>query len=95
MIKRIQKIIVSYTTAASGVSVTTTYFTNGDTDATGTLSSTWVTAAKGGIKNIDATAIGGVSSLRLKFSATGCYKINDITVIYRTRIKPPATSVSA
>ena len=95
--KKIQKIIVSYTTAATGVAVTTTYFTNGDTDATGNLGTgdTWATAAKGGIKNIDATAIGAVSSLRLKFSATGCYKINDITVVYRTRVKPPATSVSA
>jgi len=92
--KKIKKIIVSYTTAASGVSVTTTYFTNGDTDATGTLSSTWATAAKGGIVNIDASAIGAVSSLRLKFSATGCYKINDITIVYRTRIKPPATAVN-
>ena len=95
--KKIQKIIVSYTTAASGVAVTTTYFTNGDTDATGNLGTgdTWATAANGGIKNIDATSIGAVSSLRLKFSATGCYKINDITVVYRTRIKPPATSVSS
>lgn len=92
--KKIKKIIVSYTTAASGVSVTTTYFTNGDTDATGVLSSTWATAAKGGIVNIDASAIGAVSSLRLKFSATGCYKINDITIVYRTRIKPPATAVN-
>ena len=92
--KKIKKIIVSYTTAASGVSVTTTYFTNGDTDATGTLSSTWATASKGGIVNIDASAIGAVSSLRLQFSATGCYKINDITIVYRTRIKPPATAVN-
>ena len=92
--KKIKKIIVSYTTAASGVSVTTTYFTNGDTDATGVLSSTWATASKGGIVNIDASAIGAVSSLRLQFSATGCYKINDITIVYRTRIKPPATAVN-
>ena len=81
--------------ATAGVAVTTTYFTNGDTDATGSLSSTWATAAQNGIININASAIGAVSSLRLKFSATGCYKINDITVVYRTRMKPPATSVSA
>jgi len=95
--KKIKKIIVSYSTAASGVYVTTTYFTNGDTDATGNLgtSDEWGTAAKGGIKNIDASAIGAVSSLRLKFSATGCYKINDITVVYRTRMKPPATSANS
>ena len=94
--KKIKKIIVSYSTAASGVTVTTTYFTNGDTDSSGTaLTSTWATAAKGGIVNIDASAIGAVSSLRLKFSATGCYKINDITIVYRTRSKPPATSVSS
>ena len=100
--KKIKKIIVSYSTGEeddgtdiSGVSVTTTYFTNGDTDSSGTaLTSTWATAAKGGIVNIDASAIGAVSSLRLKFSATGCYKINDITIVYRTRSKPPATSVS-
>ena len=85
----------TWSKATAGVSVTTTYFTNGDTDATGALTSTWATAAQNGIINIDATAIGAVSSLRLKFSATGCYKINDITVVYRTRIKPPATSVSS
>ena len=81
--------------ATAGVAVTTTYFTNGDTDATGSFSPTWATAAQNGIINIDASAIGAVSSLRLKFSATGCYKINDITVVYRTRMKPPATSANS
>ena len=85
----------TWSKATAGVSVTTTYFTNGDTDATGALTSTWATAAQNGIININASAIGAVSSLRLKFSATGCYKINDITVVYRTRMKPLATSVSA
>ena len=84
----------TWSKATAGVAVTTTYFKDGDTDATGTLASTWATAAQNGIINIDASAIGTVSTLRLKFSATGCYKINDITVIYRTRLKPPATAVS-
>jgi len=84
----------TWSKATAGVAVTTTYFKDGDTDATGTLSSTWATAAQNGIINIDASDIGAVSTLRLKFSATGCYKINDITVIYRTRMRPPSTAVS-
>tara|TARA_R100001082_G_scaffold52787_1_gene28776 strand:- start:1755 stop:4304 length:2550 start_codon:yes stop_codon:yes gene_type:complete len=84
----------TWSKATAGVAVTTTYFKDGDTDATGTLSSTWPTAAQNGIINIDASDIGTVSTLRLKFSATGCYKINDITVIYRTRMRPPTTAVS-
>ena len=92
--KKIKKIIVSYSTS-SGVSVTITYMKDGDTDATGTLASTWATAAKNGIVNIDASAIGTCSSLRLKVSAgSSSYKINDITVIYRTRMKAPSTAVN-
>ena len=93
--KKIKKIIVSYSTS-SGVSVTITYMKDGDTDATGTLASTWATAAKNGIVNIDASAIGTCSSLRLKVSAgSSSYKINDITVIYRTRMKAPSTAVNS
>jgi hypothetical protein len=93
MLKRIKKIIVSYSTAASGVNVVTTYYKNGKTASSGSLTNAWATAANGGIVNIDASAIGSCNTLKLKFAPAGTssYTINDITVIYRTRIKPPAS----
>ena len=103
VLKKIQKIIVSYETNATGVTVSTSFSTNYRTDSTFQLlnSSTWDTAATGGVKNISATvpvgggsAIGTCSSLKLKFNGSGSYKITDVTVVYRTRVKEPASSVS-
>ena len=96
ILKRIKKIIVSYSTAATGVNVVTTYYKNGKTQASGTLTNAWATAALGGTVNIDASAIGTCNTLKLKFAPAGSssYTINDITVIYRTRIKAPATEVN-
>ena len=90
--KKILKIIVSYSTAATGASVTVSYFKDGETTADGSFASTWTTASRGGIVNIAASAIGFCSSLKLKFAGSGSYKINDVTIIYRTRMKPPATA---
>ena len=97
--KKILKIIVSYSTSATGAAVTISYFKDGETIADGTVSSTWATASRGGIINISggdfSTAIGFCSSLKLKFNGTGSYKINDVTIIYRTRMKPPVTGVNS
>jgi len=96
--KKILKIIVSYSTAASGVSVTVSYFKDGETTADGSFASTWSTASRGGIINISGgdfdNPIGFCSSLKLKFAGSGSYKINDVTIIYRTRMKPPSTGVN-
>ena len=103
VLKKIQKIIVSYETNDTGVTVSTSFSTNYRTDSTFQLlnSSTWDTAATGGVKNISATvpvgggsAVGTCSSLKLKFNGTGSYKITDVTIVYRTRVKEPASSVS-
>tara|TARA_R110001583_G_scaffold111334_1_gene260382 strand:+ start:481 stop:2775 length:2295 start_codon:yes stop_codon:yes gene_type:complete len=96
ILKRIKKIIVSYSTAASGVNVVTTYYKNGKTTASGTLTNSWATAALGGVVNIDASDIGTCNTLKLKFAPAGSssYTINDITVIYRTRIKAPSTEAN-
>jgi len=98
ILKRIKKIIISYSTK-TGVAATSnvvSYFKDGETTADGTFESTWTAATRGGIINIDASAIGTCSSLRLKLSSgsSGSYKINDITVIYRTRMKAPSTAVN-
>ena len=94
--KKIKTIIVSYSTAASGVNVVTTYYKNGKTTASGTLTNSWATAALGGVVNIDASDIGTCNTLKLKFAPAGSssYTINDITVIYRTRIKAPSTEAN-
>jgi len=98
ILKRIKKIIISYSTK-TGVAATSnvvSYFKDGETTADGTFESTWTAATRGGIINIDASAIGTCSSLRLQVSSgsSGSYKINDITVIYRTRMKAPSTAVN-
>jgi len=96
ILKRIKKIIVSYVTADTGVNVVTTYYKNGKTGTSGTLTNAWATAALGGTVNIDASAIGTCNTLKLKFAPAGTssYTINDITVIYRTRMKAPSTEVN-
>jgi len=96
--KKILKIIVSYSTASgvSAASVTVDYFKDGETTRDGYVTSTWSAATRGGIINISGgdfnNPIGFCSSLKLKFSGSGSYKINDVTIIYRTRMKPPATA---
>ena len=98
--KKILKIIVSYSTATgvSAASVTVDYFKDGETTRDGYVTSTWLAATRGGIINISGgdfnNPIGFCSSLKLKFSGSGSYKINDVTIIYRTRMKPPSTGVN-
>ena len=99
ILKRIKKIIISYSTKTGAAATTNvvSYYKDGETTADGTFESTWTAATRGGIINIDASAIGTCSSLRLKLSSgySGSYKINDITVIYRTRMKAPSTAVNS
>ena len=93
LLKRPRQLIVSYSTS-SGVTVTTNIYKDGDGTPDGLDSSTWATAANGGIKVISLTGIGNVASLKFKFTATGNYKINDMTIVYRTTRKSPSTGVN-
>jgi len=93
LLKRPLKLIVSYSTS-SGVTVTTNIYKDGDGSPDGLDSSTWTTAANGGVKSIDLKGIGNVASLKFKFTATGNYKINDMTIVYRTTRKSPSTGVN-
>ena len=90
VLKRPLKLIVSYSTS-SGVTVTTNIYKDGDGSPDGLDSSTWTTAANSGVKSIDLKGIGSVASLKFKFTATGNYQINDITIVYRTTRKSPST----
>jgi len=105
LLKRPKKIIFSYATAASGVEVRTSVYKDGDTTATVLAADdTWATAARGGVKVIDVSALGTVSSMKIKVDAydtsgtaatSGNYRINDITVVYRTTRKEPSTAVNS
>ena len=90
VLKRPLKLIVSYSTS-SGVTVTSNYYKDGDGAPDGLNSSTWATASNGGVKVIDLKGIGSVASLKFKFTATGNYQINDMTIVYRTIGKSPST----
>ena len=102
LLKRPKKIIFSYTTEASGVEVRTSVYKDGDTTATVLAEDdTWTTAARGGVKVIDASSLGTVTSMKIKVDAydtsgtattDGNYRINDITVVYRTTRQSPSTS---
>ena len=93
-VKRPQKLIVSYSTS-SGATVTTTIFKDGDGSADALDASTWATAANSGVKAINLLGIGNVNSLKFKFTgASSNYKINDITVVYRTIYKQADTGVN-
>tara|TARA_R100000900_G_C3346993_1_gene166136 strand:- start:379 stop:2451 length:2073 start_codon:yes stop_codon:yes gene_type:complete len=94
VVKRPQKLIVSYSTS-SGATVTTTIFKDGDGSADALDVSTWATAANSGVKTIDLLGVGNVNSLKFKFTgASSSYKINDITIVYRTIYKQAATGVN-
>ena len=105
LLKRPKKIIFSYTTEASGVEVRTSVYKDGDTTATVLAADdTWTTAARGGVKVIDISALGTVSSMKIKVDAydtsgtattNGNYRINDITIVYRTTRKEPSTAVNS
>ena len=105
LLKRPKKIIFSYTTEASGVEVRTSVYKDGDTTATVLAEDdTWLTAARGGVKVINASSLGTVSSMKIKVDAydtsggavtLGNYRINDITVVYRTTRKEPSTAVNS
>ena len=89
------RLIVSYSTS-SAVTVTTNIFKDGDGSPDGLDSSIWGSGStadmsNGAIKSIDLKGIGSVASLKFKFTATGNYKINDITIVYRTTRKSPST----
>ena len=91
LLKRPRTLIISYSTS-SGATITTTYYKNGDGTADSLDASTWATAANSGVKSIDLKGIGSVASIKFKFSgASSSYKINDITIVYRTSRKSPAT----
>ena len=93
LLKRPLRLIVSYATS-SGVTVTTNIYKDGDGSPDGLDSSTWATAANSGVKSINLKGIGNVSSLKFKFTATGNYKINDMTIVFRTTRKLPSTGVN-
>ncbi len=105
LLKRPKKIIFSYTTGASGVEVRTSVYKDGDTTATVLAEDdTWLTASRGGVKVIDASSLGTVSSMKIKVDSydtsgttttDGNYRINDITIVYRTTRKEPSTAVNS
>ena len=106
LLKRPKKIIFSYTTEAAGVDVRTSIYKDGDTTATVVSpdDDTWATAARGAVKVIDVSSLGTVSSMKIKIdgydttgdaATSGNYRINDITIVYRTTRKSPSTAVNS
>jgi len=96
VLKRPLKLIVTYT-SSNGATVTTKYFKDGDGTADDLDSSTWAAASNSGVKTISLSGIGNISSIKFQIagaSATGGCKINDITVVYRTTRREPATGVN-
>tara|TARA_X000001388_G_scaffold77612_3_gene79482 strand:- start:456 stop:2588 length:2133 start_codon:yes stop_codon:yes gene_type:complete len=94
----------------NGVKIRTSVFKNGSTQATVIECDTWgtvhdanPTSVNGATRTIDISSLGTVSSMKIKVdsydtsgSATtdGNYKINDITVVYRTTRKEPLTGTN-
>jgi len=70
----------------------------------GTASSASPPSTRGGTHVVDISSLGTVSSMKIKVDAydtsgttttSGSYKINDITVVYRTTRKEPSTAVNS
>ncbi len=94
----------------NGVKIRTSVFKNGSTQATVIECDTWgtvhdadPTSVNGATRTIDISSLGSVSSMKIKVdsydtsgSATtdGNYKINDITVVYRTTRREPVTETN-
>ena len=69
----------------------------GDGTADDLDSSTWDAASNSGVKTISLSGIGNISSIKFQIagaSVSGGCKINDITVVYRTTRREPATGVN-
>ncbi len=96
VLKRPLKLIVTYT-SSTNATVTTKYFKDGDGTADDLDSSTWDAASNSGVKTISLSGIGNISSIKFQIagaSVSGGCKINDITVVYRTTRREPATGVN-
>jgi len=94
----------------NGVKIRTSVFKNGSTQATVIESNIWGTNASanptsenGATRTIDISSLGTISSMKIKLDSydtsgtattDGNYKINDITIVYRTTRKEPSTGTN-